>query len=271
MLKTGIVFACLIAASAYGLGTFERQMVYPGDAKQVDPKALGLQNVTEAKFENDGAEIVLWVAPGEQNKPVILYFHGNAGNLANRAPRFDLITRQGFGLIAMSYRGYGGSDGKPSEKAILSDAAAIYTRIDSILPNAKPENTVIYGESLGTGVASRLLAEHPQAQPRAVILEAPYTSVPDVADHHMPWTKALAWQMRNRWSSKDHIKGLRAPLLIIHGDRDAVIPFEQGRQIYALAGSKYKTFLEVPGAGHNDLWRNEVIEKIWLFIEKPKP
>ncbi|MEM8536303.1 MAG: alpha/beta fold hydrolase [Pseudomonadota bacterium] len=267
MLKTTLLLVSALGVTAFGLAAFERAMVYPLDRTAVAPESLGLDTVIAVPFDTGGATLTLWVAAPKDDKPVILYFHGNAGNLANRAERFDLITQQGYGLIAMAYRGSTGSTGKPSERTIAADAAALYDRMDEVLPGLTPRNTVLYGESLGTGVTSRLVADRADRQPRAVILEAPFTSIQDVSGHHMPWTRALAWQMRNRWNSRDQITKLTAPLLVIHGDRDGVIPFEQGKTIHARAGSETRVFLDVPGAGHDDLWRADTLTALWQFID----
>ncbi|MEM6480757.1 MAG: alpha/beta hydrolase, partial [Pseudomonadota bacterium] len=126
MIYTGFKLLAIGAALWVLLSLYERTSVYPLDASRISPSSLGLTSIREVDFAANGQILVLWVAPPQQDKPVIVYFHGNAGNLANRAERFARITGQGYGLIAMAYRGSGGSTGRPSEKAITEDASALY-------------------------------------------------------------------------------------------------------------------------------------------------
>ncbi|MEM6577482.1 MAG: alpha/beta fold hydrolase [Pseudomonadota bacterium] len=271
MLYTALKLTAILAALWVLLSLYERRSVYPLDPARVDPAALGLAHLREVTFEANGEMLVLWVSEPQPGKPVVLYFHGNAGNLANRAERFARLTAQGYGLVAMAYRGSGGSTGKPSERAITADATALYDRISEVLPGIDVRQLVLYGESLGSGVVARLVALRAGRQPSAVVLEAPYTSIPDVARHHMPWTAALSWKMTNRWDTAEHIQALRAPLLILHGDRDPVIPFAQGQSVFDRADSSDKQWLPVRGGGHDDLWRESTLAALWDFIDTRHP
>lgn len=249
------------------LSLYERASVYPLDASRISPSSLGLTSIREVEFAANGQALVLWVAAPEHGKPVILYFQGNAGNLANRAERFARIADQGYGLVAMAYRGSGGSTGRASERAIAADASLLYEQIGVILPGTPPERVILYGESLGSGIVARLASEQAKTPPTALILEAPYTSIRDVAHHHMPWTRALSWTMTNRWETLKHMENVTAPLMILHGDQDAVIPIEQGREVFDQAPGQDKVLLEVAGAGHDDLWRAPVLPRLWAFID----
>lgn len=271
MLYTTLKFLAIAAALWGLLSLYERWSVYPLDDTRIDPAQVGLPALREVRFRANDQTLILWVAEPKGDKPVILYFHGNAGNLANRAQRFSLMIDQGYGLVALAYRGSGGSTGRPSERAITADATALYDRISEVLPGTDADRLVLYGESLGSGVAARLVSLRAERQPRAVILEAPYTSIPDVARHHMPWTAALSWKMTNRWDTKEHIASLQAPLLILHGDRDRVIPFAQGQRVHERAATADKTFLAVNGAGHDALWREDTRASLWQFIEARAP
>lgn len=268
MFRALLLLIVLSTGAATGLGPLENALVYPFDAARVAPKSAGAANMREVTRQINGETLILWVAQPAPSQPTILYFHGNAGSLATRAGRFNRFTARGYGVIAPAYRGSSGSTGSPSEQAITADTAHLYANLDAILPGLTPDQVIIYGESLGTGVALKLLAGDPDiAQPRGVVLEAPYTSIPDVAARAYPQIAPLVDRMINIWDSKTHAKSLRAPLLVIHGNRDRLIPIRQGRVIYATARSRNKRFLRVRGAGHADLWRSDTLPRLWRFID----
>ena len=162
----------------------------------------------------------------QPGKPAILYFHGNAGNISERADRFRQIVASGFGLLAVSYRGYPGSGGSPSEAALVSDGEMEFDWLEE-----RSRSIVIHGESLGTGVATEVAAARP---PRALILEAPYTAALDIAEATYPWVPVKCL-MRDPFLSREYIKEVHTPLLIIHGTADQVIPVEEGKRLFALA------------------------------------
>ncbi len=264
-----LVLTLLLGLTGWaGLAEFERGAVYPFDSTEENPQAMGLNGVKAQKLALNGETLVIWTATAQPGKPTILYFHGNAGNLANRADRFEQFISRGYGLVAPAYRGSSGSTGLPSEQVITSDMVALHQNLDRLVPGLTTDDLVIYGESLGTGVALKLVAARPKHQPRAVVLEAPFTSLPDVARHTSPGLIPLLPLMKNRWKSRKHVRSLTAPLLIIHGTADTLIPFKMGQKIYANAGSKTKLLLPVPGAEHNYTWRSDVMPTLWRFIEE---
>lgn len=268
MLRLLLLLGFLTGGAWLGLDAIEVRMVYPFDATQVSPADADVPRAHVAKFENGGETLLLWVANPKPGMVTILYFHGNAGNLANRAGRFNRFLDRGYGLIAPAYRGSSGSTGSPSEQRITSDVTHLYRNLDEFVPNLKPSATIVYGESLGTGVALKLVATTPDiAQPAGVILEAPYSSLPDVVRDSMPQLTPLLDQMTNIWNSAEHAESLRAPLLVMHGARDKLIPISQGKQVFDNAGSSHKTFVKVRGAGHETVWRNTTLPKMWKFIE----
>ena len=170
----------VVAITAYlgfvGLLYFlQRGMMYPGDSRRTAPAAAGVQAVEEVLTTSDGERVIVWHVPPKGERPVIIYFHGNGGALANRARRFASLVEDGTGLVALSYRGYGGSSGSPSEEGILNDARAVHAFASERYPAAR---LVVWGESLGTGVAVALAAEKDFAK---VVLEAPFTSTADIA------------------------------------------------------------------------------------------
>jgi hypothetical protein len=217
----------------------------------------------EEIFESGGQRLVLWVGAARPGKPVVLYFQGNAGNLAARAGRFRLMQEHGYGLVALGYRGASGSEGTPGETALVFDAARLWRRIGDYA-GAAP--VVIYGESLGTGVALAAMAETGK-QPAGMVLEAPYSSIKAVALASDPRLAPLVARMKNNWDSLARVGALTAPLLVIHGTEDALIPIEMGRQVFAAAPSVAKEFIAVKGGHHTDLWRSDVLPRLWRFID----
>jgi fermentation-respiration switch protein FrsA (DUF1100 family) len=270
MRKASFLAIALIFLSGggwFGLGTFERKAVYPFDPTRIAPAALGLEGVTETTFTSVGHDLIVWIAMPEPGKPTILYLHGNAGNLANRTWRFQRLLDRGYGLIAPAYRGSSGSTGRPSEAAITRDLRNLYSDLGGRITELTPDRIVIYGESLGSGVALKLLDAPEIAQPAGVVLEAPYTSLPDVVRYVYPQLESLIPRMKNIWDSQTHARSLTAPLLILHGAQDSIIPPAQGRLVLEAAGSQKKEFVMVPGADHSDTWQDQSLLRLWRFID----
>ena len=182
-----------------------------------------------------------YTAPKSSDAPVFLHCHGNAENLRSMAWRQEMFSSYGYGFFAFDYEGYGRSSGKASEAAAKRDVLAAwnYLTAEEKIP---PSRIVIHGFSLGTGVATFLASQVKEA--KALILEAPFTSTYAVA--HLQWIPG------NRFKSIDLISGIKFPVMIIHGDRDRIIPFSHGKMMYEKAPHN-KQFFHVRGAGHNDL------------------
>ncbi|MBA2399861.1 MAG: alpha/beta hydrolase, partial [Bradyrhizobium sp.] len=190
-------------------------------------------------------KVIVWHVPAKPGRPVILYFHGNGDFLAGFFGRFRELIADGTGVVALSYRGYAGSSGQPSEQGLLQDAVAAYAFTTA---RYGADRIVAWGFSLGTGVAVALAAEQPVGK---LILEAPYTSLADVAASAFPiFPVRLA--MKDPFYSDQRIARVRAPVLILHGVRDATIPIGFGERLFALAHEP-KTLVRIPDGGHNDL------------------
>lgn len=264
-----IVFRLILVLGILVLGTValgnmaERWIIYPFDSTEVSPTSVGLPEVRAHRQSVGASEVVIWSTKAAENKPTLFYLHGNAGNLASRSGRFKRFIDRGYGLVAMGYRGSSGSDGSPSEEALISDAIEVY---DSIAENTA---LVIYGESLGTAVSIALADRIAPRKPAAIVLEAPFTSIPDLAEFHYPGTGAMAEKISNTWHSIDRAEtALDVRLLILHGTNDTLIPIEQGRQIFSAAPTSNKDFFAVKGAGHSDLWRSDTLPRLWRFIDQ---
>ena len=267
ILKT-LGIAALLGLTSFGfLGKFEQSMVYPLNPTEVAPADAGVPQMQAVRFTSGKETLVLWVTKPTAGKPVILYFHGNAGNLAIRAPRFVAFQKRGYGVVAMGYRGSSGSTGKPSQKGILRDAINVYLALPDLVG---PAPVILYGESLGTGVAvlaadSSELAATP---PAAMVLEAPYTSLADVTRRLYPKLKPLLFMMKSKWPSIRHIGNLDIPLLVLHGTDDPLIPVEMGRKLFDASPARDKTFFAVQGAGHNDVWQTDAKVALYAFLNR---
>jgi fermentation-respiration switch protein FrsA (DUF1100 family) len=224
----------------------QRSLMYFPETLHTTPAQAGLSEAEEVTLDTaDGERVIAWHIPPRGDQPVILYFHGNGGALRYRVDRYRALTQDGTGLVALSYRGYGGSSGRPSEAGLIEDARATYGFVAKRHPEAR---LVLWGESLGTGVAIALAAEKKVAR---LVLEMPYLSAVAVAASAYPFVP-VRWLMKDQFRSDQRIRDVTAPVLIVHGDRDDVIPIESSERLYALIAAP-KRFLRIPGAGHEDL------------------
>jgi hypothetical protein len=241
----------VIAALAYGgvlalMYVFQRALMYFPDVARTSPAAAGLPEAEELMLPSgDGERLVAWHVPPRESKPVILYFHGNAGALDLRAGRFKWLIADGNGLVAVSYRGYGGSTGKPSEKGLMLDAAAAYEFAVARYPI---KHIVAWGESLGTGVAVALAAEHAVG---GIILDAPFTSAADVGAAAFPFVP-VRWFIKDAFNSDHRIGRVKAPLLVLHGELDRIVPIVFGERLFGLAHEP-KRMVRFPLGGHVNL------------------
>jgi hypothetical protein len=246
------------------LFVMQRKLQYFPDPRLVEPEEVGLDGFASVRLDTpDGERLVAWHAKPNGNHPTIVYFQGNALGLAARAERFALFRRAGYGVLALGYRGYSGSTGSPSERGLITDAAAAvdYLRANGV----PPARLVYYGESLGTGVAVQLAARD-SAQPAAVILEAPFTSAADVARLHY-WYIPVDLLMHDQFRSIEHIAAVKAPLFVLHGDADGVVPVSHGRRIFEAAGEP-KEMMEVPGGTHGLPLNPEVWGRMTDFLRR---
>ena len=239
----------------------QRTLMYFPDRAHTAPADAEFPQAKEVTLTAaDGAQVVAWTVPPQPGKPVVVYFHGNGGSLQHRVPRFRPLVSDGTGLVALSYRGYGGSQGSPSEEGLIADGRAAYDFARKTYPDAK---IVLWGESLGTGVATAIAAEKDIA---ALVLEAPYTSTLDIAQAHYPFIP-VRWLMKDQFHSADRIGKVKAPVLILHGDRDSVIPMAYGERLYALAPEP-KQIVRFAGGGHEDLDRFGALKAARDFLAK---
>jgi fermentation-respiration switch protein FrsA (DUF1100 family) len=258
LIKFVVVLAIVVyAVATLGMYVFQRKLQYHPANKGLTPQSVGIIGASvETLTTADGEKIFLWYAPARAGMATILYFHGNAGEIGDRPLRFNYYHSRGFGVAYVSYRGFGGSSGSPSEAGLMADANAAYGWL--IAKGVEPSRIALLGESLGSGVAVQLAAKR---EVGALALEAPYTSTVEVAAKIYWWLPVHAL-MKDQFKSIDFIAAVVAPLLIIHGEEDGLIPVEFGRRLFA-AANQPKELEVVPGFGHDVLfeettWAREV-------------
>ena len=257
---TAIVVAASYLAGLVLLFVKQRAMLFPiPTAERIAPAAAGFPQAEEHVLTtSDGEKIIVWHVPPEPGRPVVLFFHGNGDFLAGLAGRFRAITADGSGLVALSYRGYAGSSGAPSEDGLLRDGEAAYS---FAMARYDARRIVAWGFSLGTGIAIAIASGHPVGK---LILEAPYTSIADVAASHFRLVP-VRLLMRDPFHSDERIGRVTAPLLIVHGAQDQTIPIAFGEKLFELAHEP-KQFVRILGGGHDDLGNFGVADLARNFI-----
>jgi len=242
------VLVGLVIAGALLL-VFEKKLIYfPTRAHDATPAGLGLAHEEVELVAGDGVRLHGWFLPAKGSRLTVLLFHGNAGNISHRLDRALLMQlRLKVDTFLLDYRGYGRSEGSPDEAGTYEDARAAYRWLAA--RGTSPERLVLFGESLGSAVATQLATE---VASRALVLESPFTSVPDMARAVYPFLPLWPF-VRTRYDTLSKIEALRVPLLILHGERDEVVPFAQGRRVFE-AAPEPKRFYAIRGAGHNDTY-----------------
>ena len=238
---------------------FQRKLMYFPDATRTPPAQAGLPQAEEVHLtSSDGEMLIAWHVAPRAGKPVVLYFQGNGGALDLRAGRFHWLIAYGTGLVALSYRGYGGSSGTPSEQGLIRDAVAAY---EFAAARYAPARIVLWGESLGTAVAIALAATH---EVGGLILDAPFTSTADVGAAAYPFVP-VRWLIKDAFRSDLRIARVKAPILVLHGERDGIVPIAFGERLYALAPGR-KRMVRFPQGNHVDLDQHGAAEEVKKFL-----
>ena len=213
----------------------------------------------------DGTKLHGWFAPHENPIAVILFCHGNAGNVTHRIDVIHALhDRVGAAVFVFDYRGYGRSEGKPDERGVLADARAARAWLAE-RTGVAPQRIVLMGESLGGAVAVDLAVAPIIGGARALVLEHTFSSMPDVAAHHYPWAP-VRLLMKTQFDSAAKIRQYHGPLFQSHGDRDSIVPLESGRRLFD-AANEPKQFLLIEGGDHNDSPPPGYYEKLRAFLE----
>lgn len=213
----------------------------------------------------DNVRLHGWYAPHDEPRGVALCLHGNAGNITHRAAMLRTLNGLGLSTLVFDYRGYGRSQGKPSEQGILQDARAARAWLAERAGVAE-RDVVLIGGSLGGGVAVDLAARDGA---RGLVLSSTFTSLPDVGAHHLPLLPT-GLLMTNRLDSLSLIKQYHGPLLQYHGEADTVVPYELGRELFDAAPGP-KRFVSQEGAGHNDDMSAEFFASLDAFLDSLPP
>ncbi|MFZ4763091.1 MAG: alpha/beta hydrolase [Alphaproteobacteria bacterium] len=245
----------------------QRRLIYQSSHKAPPATVIGEPANKQIIYveTQDGLRLQSWFwPPAEQGKKVIVYFHGNAGAIDIRVEPTAALVKAGYGLLLLEYRGYGGNSGQPSETGLYHDARAA---INWLQKTGIPlEKMILLGESLGSGVAVQLATEYKQVA--GVILEAPYTSIPDVGQERLPFipVKLLTTE---RFDSLRKIPNLQAPLLVLHGTADYLIPFHHGEAIFKAAPpNPHNHFVRLQNIGHVDLIFDHAAFHILPWLEQ---
>jgi hypothetical protein len=256
-----VIFYVAIVALTY---LFQRDMMYfPDQIRRVPPThyamLAGVQEVTLKT--GDGLNVVAWYWPPPEGRPTVLLFHGNGGSLRSQRYRLKYFKEAGMGVLMPAYRGYAGSDGSPTEEGLYLDARAALDWLNA--QGIADERIALYGQSLGSGVATKMAVERKLA---AVALEAPFTSAVDVGAWRFPFLP-VSWLMRDRFDSLSRIRDVEEPLLVMHGDSDWIIPQRMGRQLFDAANEPKEGFWP-QGIGHQDIFDNGGFTTARDFIER---
>lgn len=241
-----VVYLVIVAAIFLG----QRFLQYaPHTQAPGTPAAAGLPEMAELHTTTkDGLELLAWFSPPEnRDGPIIVFFHGNAGDISGRTEKVRPYLDRGFGVYLCEYRGFGGNPGLIHEKGLYADARA---GLEWLKANGyEPKQWVIYGESIGSGAAVEMAREYGG---KALVLDGGFSSAGDVAQGRYFWLPAK-WMLHDRYNNIDKISEIKMPLLMIHGDQDSVVPLKYGQKLFAAANEPKKMVI-IEGGHHSDLY-----------------
>jgi uncharacterized protein len=249
MTEVVLVLLLAVVAGLAFLWWAQRSVMYFPSGGPVPPAARVIAGATDVELATrDGLRLTAWFVPGRgaPPRPAVLVASGNAGDRADRAPLAQALALAGYSVLLFDYRGYGGNPGSPTEGGLLDDARAAADHLQE-RPDVDRARIAYFGESLGSGVVTALAVER---RPSALVLRSPFTSFAEVGSHHYPWLP-VAQLIRDRYPIAEQIRSVRAPVLIIAGEADEIVPLRFSRAVYERAAEP-KQILVVGGVGHND-------------------
>lgn len=253
-----LVSLLLVLVLSLGIYALQRYLIYV-PAKVVPTRdayqAFDMQEVQIST--TDGLHLLAWYKPAREAQPTVLLLHGNAGHIGYRMPLARQFIEAGFGVLLLEYRGYAGNPGSPDESGLYSDADAAMVFLHK--QGVEDKQIVVYGESLGTGVATKVATQYSVC---AVVLQSPFTSLASVARYHYPWILLSPW---DKFDSLSRIRQINAPLLVLHGKDDSLVPFDEGVTLFQFA-LEPKTMIALPGRDHNTMWDAEFFVQVISFI-----
>lgn len=254
-----IVYICLVGVLYFA----QRAMLYFPSKNKPDITPYSTQGVFETTTETkDGLSLSGWMRNPDIDRATVIFFHGNASTLDMTIYKASPYAQAGYGFLLASYRGYGGNVGKPTEQGLYDDARAWINKLQEL---GIPQNKIIiYGESVGTGVAVQMATEYPDI--KALVLESPYTSLPDVAAKTYFFVP-VHLLMKDKFNSLSKIKNVTAPLLIMQGLKDKIVPAVLGQKLFSAANDPKEIF-QFKEYGHNDMPIESLSEKTIEFLKK---
>jgi fermentation-respiration switch protein FrsA (DUF1100 family) len=230
----------------------QRQLIYFPSHRYTTPAAAGVPEMQEIHLTTeDGLKLIAWYRPPTKSDlPTVVHFHGNAGDIGHRGMIVKPFLNEGYGVLLLTYRGYSGNPGEPSEKGLYEDARAAmqFLKQKGVLGRC----IVLYGHSIGAGVAVQMAIEF---QVGALILQSPFTSLRDVGQYHYP-ILPVSWLIKEEFDSLKKAHKINVPVFILHGEEDDIIPKKFALQLYE-AFPTTKEIEMVPGRGHNDLFDSD--------------
>jgi len=239
-----VVGVCVVFVALFYI--FQSHYIYyPERNLQADPSTIGLQFDSVCFETADGVTLSGWFVPSDSARGVILFCHGNAGNISHRLESIQIFHRLGLDVFIFDYRGYGQSEGKPTEQGTYEDAKAAWRYLIEERQLA-PADIIVFGRSLGGAVASWLAQSH---TPRALILESTFTSLGNVAATLYPYLP-VRLLLRFQYNTAEHLDSVNCPVLIVHSRNDEIMPFSHGLRLFEIAREP-KEFLEITGT-HNE-------------------
>ena len=230
------------------LYALQRNMIYFPDTATPDAAPYVGLNVAPVTVNTaDGLALTGWYRAANAGQPTLVFFHGNAGHYGHRIHNAGDYIAQGYGVLLAGYRGYGGNEGAPSEQGFYHDARAYINFLKS--QKVTEQDIILYGQSIGTGVAVQMATEFMAV--RALILEAPYTALPDIAARQYPFIP-VRLLMKDRFDNLTKMSAVKAPVLILHGEKDTLIPVSMGKILFNQAQGEKDIYI-LDGHGHNDM------------------
>lgn len=244
------------------IATAQRSLMYHPRSDEKQLAEYNLHDTTESFITtSDGLKLQVWHHPPEINGKMVIFFHGNAGNIGQRVEKLRILGELGYGYIIAAWRGFGESQGSPSKEGIYTDARTVIEYAKSL--GYHTEDIILVGESLGSGIATKMATEQ---KFKGLFLITPYTTINDRAQEiyfYLP----VKYLLKDNFNNVDEIKNVKIPVIIIHGDDDDIIPHHHGEKVFS-AASDPKKFILYPGVKHADYDDRIVFEEMDKFFQR---
>lgn len=263
LFAAGLVLVWGAMVAGYAIG--QRGLIYNPDKTRPDPVASGAEDMTviDTRTE-DGVALSGWFAPSgeDQDAPILLVFHGNKGNIGSRVRLAKPFIAQGWGVLLAEYRGFGGNGGKPTENGLYADGEAWFQWL--VDKGYAPDRIIVYGESLGSGVATEIAHRHPEI--RALVLQSGFGALADIGRIHYPYLP-VAPLLLDRFDNVSKLPSSSVPILILQGANDRLVPPAQGGEALYAAANEPKKLVIFEDAAHSDLDPQRITKEISQFLK----